>query len=238
MDETAFMAHIDNLEADRTTALIEFAVWFWSSIKGGFARYLQDYPKELRSVKAALDLAQGDEELWELCRPATSILDYADGYASNSFTSLRQPALRDAIKDCSSLFKDPDDSHPFRNYDLIRVLDIVLIMEAVEAAWRGAFGRLPLLSEDPGYEAWLNQYIDSNIIRICPKCRKGIISRMAYCGTCGGKLPDHVFHEDLQHGLARMDLAKQRGYDLDDVPDEDVEKEVGNMKGTVDTLPF
>ena len=200
----AAIEEAEQIEMARTDAIIEFACWFWSSTVGGFAGYLEERPEELDSAKAEFGFAQDDA------------------------------LLKKAIKDCLRYFRGrslPVETRRGVVYhdagDLVRArpLRMDMILGAVKLAWEDYFCDVPPLTADSGYAAWKARIIEKERgegHKYCSSCNKIFRSDAKFCSGCGQPLPDEIIYDSFGFVPARIQLAKERGCDPADVPDEDV----------------
>ena len=200
----AAIEEAEQIEMARTDAIIEFACWFWSSTVGGFAGYLEEHPEELDSAKAEFGFAQDDA------------------------------LLKKAIKGCLRYFRGsslPVETRRGVVYhdagDLVgaRPLRMDMILGAVKLAWEGYFGDVPPLTKDSGYTAWKARIVEKERgegHKYCSSCNKIFRSDAKFCSGCGQPLPDKIIYDSMGFAPARIQLAKERGCDPADVPDEDV----------------
>lgn len=135
-------------EDARLRSLIKFAYWFWSSVSGGFAWYLEKHPAEFDNP------------------------DFEDTFAGND------TMLRDAIDSCVPHFrlgpsvwletyqivKGNVTTASRRRCDgseLVRWDSPYDALPFVKNAWEGCFGEFPTpLVEDPAYEEWKKRACD------------------------------------------------------------------------------
>lgn len=180
--------------------LIEFACWFWSSDAGGFARYLEKHPDEREDFESEIAFAQDDDRLRAAIGDCIPYFRYNPQFVKFDYQ----------IKDDQVVIAD---SRMCSGIDMVNSYSQNELLEAVQLAWEGYFGEFTRYG---GH-------------KICPICREPVLSDMKFCGQCGRPLPDMLFFEDMEHDIARYQLATERNCDVKDVPSEAVEARIPDI---------
>lgn len=197
-----FIDEASQREVDRLDTLVTFARWFWTSISGGKAWYIEQYPDEL--------VDQYPDELIELYPDSEFVL--------TSDMDILKAAIAAVLQ-------------RFNGANVIKFFPDDVILDAVLHAWSGGFGELPPIEDDPGYDAWERRVLSNGGHKICPVCRISLPFEMKFCCQCGRKLPDMYFFDDnVDFDVARYQLATERNCDVTAVPYEDVKDRVPSIE--------
>lgn len=209
-------------EESRVQTLIEFGRWFWSSVSGGFAHYLEKHPEDLDNPCADMMLAEDDAELW----PAIA-------YCLPYFKRHMEFYMEDfQVKDGQVV---TTGHHTVDSYELVTSFSQDELLDTVKVAHDGYFGDIPPLSKAYGYKDWLERAFDRKPERghkICPDCHKNSVFDAGFCQHCGKPLPGRVYYGDGTFDRARIWLANERGCKLEDVPEEDVKARALHADGS------
>ena len=201
------------LENARVLSLIKFGYWFWSSVSGGLAWYLERHPNEFENPDAADALAEDDDMLREAYAGCVAHFHDSPGFVLKEY-QIRNGKVVMAY------------SRIVYGSELIRWNSLYDALPFIKNAWDGCFGPTPTpLSEDPAYDDWKRQvyyWKQENRHRICPICRKSFPPDMLRCGYCGRELPEMYFFEEIEFDMARYQLAIEQECEPMEISYDDV----------------
>lgn len=205
----AAIEEAERYEMARYDTIIEFACWFWSSTHGGLAWFLEQDPVKLDSLDAKIGFFLDDALLKEAIG---AVLPYF---------KLRciewRNNIEDRYKKAVSESLSPDE-----------------LLPVVKLAGEGYFGDIPALSEDHEYRSWKENILSrvrGEVHKVCRICRKAFPHDSNFCPSCGKPLPDKLVHGNPEYAFARLQLAEERGCDVDEVSEEDAKARFDHTDG-------
>lgn len=201
-------AKIERLgELGEQAVLKQFITWFWWSVDGGLAWFMEQNLDCWDDPAIAVSLAQDKDMLRK------AIMARARHFM------------------CTADIRDNELSFVYV-YNRVRFRknrSVDQLADMVADAFYDSVDPPNLIFNAPGYHDWTQRTFGrqaSGKHKVCRVCLASAPAYANFCGSCGNPLPDQTFDGDPRFTVVQFQFAKERGCDLDDIPYNDVKARV------------